>query len=268
MKRKFLVGAVLGLAACSLVGCASMDYNKANGLSKMGMYDNAIELYEKLGDYKDSAEQINACKYAKAEKLHDDGEFLGAVELYRELGDYKESKKMRKKAACKLIKNYVEENGKTYELEDKYIAVRSRTDKAYVCPAAEEDYYSFIGIQDSDLVIGTGSEVIGLLYAGSGMCIELDEMAQEYTYLASFGVAAKADGKLKTFVSSAGGTIDSATITKNTKPEILTVDSTDSSILEIKDDQVLKFWQDFCQYAPDVLSKVGLTLEDLGFETL
>lgn len=44
--------------------------------------------------------------------------------------------------------------------------------------------------------------------------------------------------------------------------------SGDKSILDITEDQVFQFWRDFCRHAPMVLEKIGITMEDLGFEAL
>lgn len=74
-------------------------YQKAVALEEAEDYEQAISIYEGLGDYKDCAERIMACneknekktKYGEAVKKEEDGDYSGAFQAYEELGDYKDS---------------------------------------------------------------------------------------------------------------------------------------------------------------------------------
>lgn len=66
-------------------------YNQAFALVDEGNYDDAISIFTELGDYKDSAEQIQNTKYIQANTLLNDGNYEDAVALFTELGDYKDS---------------------------------------------------------------------------------------------------------------------------------------------------------------------------------
>lgn len=74
-------------------------YQKAVALEEAEDYEQAISIYEGLGDYKDCAERIMACneknekktKYQTAVKKEEDGDYSGAFQAYEELGDYKDS---------------------------------------------------------------------------------------------------------------------------------------------------------------------------------
>lgn len=74
-------------------------YQKAVALEEAENYEQAISIYEGLGDYKDCAERIMACneknekktKYQTAVKKEEDGDYSGAFQAYEELGDYKDS---------------------------------------------------------------------------------------------------------------------------------------------------------------------------------
>lgn len=74
-------------------------YQKAVALEEAENYEQAISIYEGLGDYKDCAERIMACneknekktKYGEAVKKEEDGDYSGAFQAYEELGDYKDS---------------------------------------------------------------------------------------------------------------------------------------------------------------------------------
>lgn len=74
-------------------------YQKAVALEEAEDYEQAISIYEGLGDYKDCAERIMACneknekktKYQTAAQKEEDGDYSGAFQAYEELGDYKDS---------------------------------------------------------------------------------------------------------------------------------------------------------------------------------
>lgn len=75
------------------------NYQKAVALEEAEDYEQAISIYEGLGDYKDCAERIMACneknekktKYQTAVQKEEDGDYSGAFRAYEELGDYKDS---------------------------------------------------------------------------------------------------------------------------------------------------------------------------------
>ena len=81
-------------AVWKLVITPSNEYEKACALMDDGEYDDAIEIFEDLGDYKDCSEKITESKYQKALRTLDDGEYTIAEELFKELGDYRDSEDM------------------------------------------------------------------------------------------------------------------------------------------------------------------------------
>ena len=70
-------------------------YQKAIALEEAGEYNQAILIYEKLGDYKDCMERIEKVKielrYQEAVKEEEEENYSGAFQAYEELGDYKDS---------------------------------------------------------------------------------------------------------------------------------------------------------------------------------
>ena len=66
-------------------------YQDAVALMESGEYDAAVAAFEELGDYKDSAEQINNVRYKQALALVDEGNYDSAISIFTELGDYKDS---------------------------------------------------------------------------------------------------------------------------------------------------------------------------------
>lgn len=74
-------------------------YQKAVALEEAEDYEQAISIYEGLGDYKDCAERAAFCnekieqetKYQTAVQKEEDGDYSGAFQIYEELGEYKDS---------------------------------------------------------------------------------------------------------------------------------------------------------------------------------
>lgn len=74
-------------------------YQKAVALEEAEDYEQAISIYEGLGDYKNCAERAAFCnekieqetKYQTAVKKEEDGDYSGAFQAYEELGEYKDS---------------------------------------------------------------------------------------------------------------------------------------------------------------------------------
>ena len=61
MKKTICIIIILIIVLC-FFGCKSSDYNKAVALQDAGSYAEAIPLFEKIGDYKDSSTRLNDCK--------------------------------------------------------------------------------------------------------------------------------------------------------------------------------------------------------------
>ena len=59
-----------------------------------GEYDKAIAVYEALGSYQNSKDNLKEAKYQKAQALAGAGETEKAREIFKELGDYKDSQTM------------------------------------------------------------------------------------------------------------------------------------------------------------------------------
>lgn len=61
------------------------DYDEALRLAEKGDYDAALEIFEKLGDYKESAYYTKEMKYQKAEALYNQGQFYESISLFANL---------------------------------------------------------------------------------------------------------------------------------------------------------------------------------------
>lgn len=122
---------VLALVLCfcmalSLTACKSGDYEKAKKLFDAGKYEEALALYEKLGDYEDSAEKALFSRYHIAYNTHyiaatnafyaiRNGEEAGmdeaailaeyekALSIFEDLGDYDDSREMVEKIKKEMV---------------------------------------------------------------------------------------------------------------------------------------------------------------------
>lgn len=66
-------------------------YNKAQELYNSGKYSEAIAAFEKLNDYRDSADKLKQCNYLYAIELKDSGNIVEAYEALIALDGYKDS---------------------------------------------------------------------------------------------------------------------------------------------------------------------------------
>ena len=66
-------------------------YNAAVALVEAGQYDEAIAAFTELGNYKDSAEQINETTYNQAVTLLESENYDEAISIFTKLGNYKDS---------------------------------------------------------------------------------------------------------------------------------------------------------------------------------
>lgn len=91
-------------------------YEDAIELYSNGKYQEAIDEFKLIGDYRDSYEMIKLCEtaldYEKAVKLYTDGEYEQAEALFGELGDYEDSALYKAKCA---VENIDENKEKIYD---------------------------------------------------------------------------------------------------------------------------------------------------------
>lgn len=83
----------------------STAYNAAVALAEAGQYDEAVAAFTELGNYKDSAEQINEITYNQAVALLESGNYDEAISTFTDLGNYKDSAEQATNAG--LEKEYV-----------------------------------------------------------------------------------------------------------------------------------------------------------------
>lgn len=90
---KKIIATVLVLAlAFALCACGgNSQYKQAERLFAAGEYQQAAELYEAAGDYRDSADKAKECRYQLALQAFKRAEYESAAQQFSALGDYKDS---------------------------------------------------------------------------------------------------------------------------------------------------------------------------------
>lgn len=104
--KKITLMCIVVCIAVMLSGCKSSDYKKASGLMDSGSYEEAIAIFEELGDYKDSADLITDCQYGSAVAIYDSGDFKTSIEKFKALDDYKYSEEYVKNAMWEILYDY------------------------------------------------------------------------------------------------------------------------------------------------------------------
>ena len=119
--KKFLCVMFCVIFVFSLTGCDAIDYNKANTYVQEEKYEEAIEIYARLGDYSDSKEKLSQTIKKMANELTYDSEYdriISTIEKYEHLGDFSKEKSeaiYRKGIKC-LEKNTEEGYKEGFEL--------------------------------------------------------------------------------------------------------------------------------------------------------
>ena len=94
--------AAVGVAALFLVNQKviqpSMTYKTAESLMMDGNYEEAIEKFSELENYKDAPGRILEAKYMLAGNLVEEKEYDAARKIYKELGDYQDAAEKEKSA--------------------------------------------------------------------------------------------------------------------------------------------------------------------------
>ena len=96
-----------GILVATKVIIPNNQYNSAVALKEAGNYEEAINVFEAMNGYKDSAEQIEECeigilenKYKAAMEVKDAGNYEEAITAFKEIDGYKDS--AEQKVACEI----------------------------------------------------------------------------------------------------------------------------------------------------------------------
>lgn len=97
--KKTIALILVSVLCVSLCSCKSSDYKNAVAQYEAGEYAEAIAAFEALGDYKDSIQKIDECKYGAAVALMESGNYEEAIAAFEAMGEYKDC--FQKIEACK-----------------------------------------------------------------------------------------------------------------------------------------------------------------------
>lgn len=110
-------------------------YKEAQNLQSKGMYEDAIDVYEKLYGYKDSKANITTCKkdletakekltYESAVKSFNNKDYLTAANLFNKVKDYQDAKEKAKESYYKYGQDLVAKS----DYKNAYVAFTNASD--------------------------------------------------------------------------------------------------------------------------------------------
>ena len=119
-KKKRTVMAILICAVISVMAICyftiimpEQQYQKAVQLYQSGKYQEALGIFEKLGNRKNSAEMIDLCRdsiredqYKNAIDLYESGHYEEALPLFEELNDFSDSKKYKAICQTEILQDF------------------------------------------------------------------------------------------------------------------------------------------------------------------
>ena len=146
-------------------------YRNAVSLIETGKYDEAIAAFEALGDYKDSAGQIELVKQEKAYQaalaLFEAGQYDEAVAAFEAMGDYKDSAEQKVRIGeAKYESDYqaalsLEQSGESYAAATAFYAMSDYKDARTHC----FDLWRTLALRET-LSVGT-NHTVGLKADGT-----------------------------------------------------------------------------------------------------
>ena len=101
-----IAGLIAFVIILNLVIIPTSNYNNAVSMLESGDYDNAINAFEAMGDYRDVKERITECKYKKAEAYFKDGKYKEASEIYEKISDYSDAKEKYNESIYQMALTY------------------------------------------------------------------------------------------------------------------------------------------------------------------
>ena len=113
-KKPRKAGLIIGMIAAVLVASALgifllpplVEYASAMDLLEKNRYEEAIEAFDALGDYRDAMEQLRIARYHFGLELLNDGTFEDAAAQFAQTDDYKDSEKFEEYArAMQYLEN-------------------------------------------------------------------------------------------------------------------------------------------------------------------
>lgn len=161
-------------------------YNNTNELMNSGQYIEAIERFERLGDYKDSKDRIvlsqKYISYYDAITLYNSGKYEDAVEAFSALGDFEDSAEWIKESKYTKAK-LLFENGEYTEADAQFSSLGNYKDSADLALAARYNHACALfndGELDlaAQLFLELGDYRDSALYAAKALAPSINEKRQ------------------------------------------------------------------------------------------
>ena len=146
-----LAGATVGVLFLTGVLGGNKDYDRAMDLYKSGNYAEAADLFEQVGDYKDSAEMANTCRYQQAMAAFNQENYTEAMRLFQGLGSYKDSADWVEKCETKLGPNG------TYKLTG--IKIDGEDYSSFIPMLGYDSYTITFNSDGTGALVGDGSNI-------------------------------------------------------------------------------------------------------------
>lgn len=90
MKKTFVI--IMTIILCLILGgCKATDYKQGEAMLNSGDFENAIRIFENLGNYKDADDMLNQAKYQKSVSLFEKCDVNAALSTFSEISDYKDA---------------------------------------------------------------------------------------------------------------------------------------------------------------------------------
>ncbi|MGN0478134.1 MAG: hypothetical protein ACI4GO_01750 [Hominenteromicrobium sp.] len=117
-------------------------YEQGLKLVEEKAYDEAMEIFTKLGEYEDCAVQIQKIHYLKAQAFYKDAKYEQAIEEYKAAGDYENASKKITEATYRLGVQQLN-NGEVVKAYETLYPIRSYND-AYMLLITNSKFYMYV----------------------------------------------------------------------------------------------------------------------------
>lgn len=125
-------------------GCDSLDYKKAVSAQESGEYMNAVDIFSKLKDYKDSEERAKECNYAFAKLQAESKNYIVAIEKFEGLNNYEDSSDLLRQCHLDYALELYENGDFTNARNHLLAAEQTEIVKKYLRASAWEMLQSYI----------------------------------------------------------------------------------------------------------------------------
>lgn len=160
-------------------------YNDAMALSEEGKYVEAIEVFEELGSYKDSEDQLRKNNYVVAEGYYNTKDYTNAAQYYEKCSDYEDSGEKLKECWYQMARAFIKaekqddanallEKIKDYKDSAKLIHYHDYEITDSKDATCEEDGYKIYkcscGYENTETITATGHNFSAATCTEDGKC--------------------------------------------------------------------------------------------------